>query len=111
MARTKKAKNKSTRANLGFEATLWAEADKLRGQLDAADYKRWSKVSYVVYTCHNGKISIDCQKSTLTAWKLAKLNLDLRGIDAFTAHHFTFRNDQHPTLKGFSQALFFGVQL
>lgn len=26
-------------ANLGFEATLWAAADKMRGNLDAADYK------------------------------------------------------------------------
>jgi type I restriction enzyme M protein len=25
--------------HLGFEATLWATADKLRGNLDAADYK------------------------------------------------------------------------
>ena len=24
---------------LGFEATLWATADKLRGNLDAAEYK------------------------------------------------------------------------
>ena len=26
-------------AELGFEQTLWAAADKLRGHLDAADYK------------------------------------------------------------------------
>ena len=26
-------------ANLGFEQTLWAAADKLRGHLDAAEYK------------------------------------------------------------------------
>src|SRR5512132_3609131 len=26
-------------ANLGFEATLWAAADKLRGHMDAAEYK------------------------------------------------------------------------
>src|SRR5947209_13950515 len=26
-------------ATLGFEATLWAAADKLRGHLDAAEYK------------------------------------------------------------------------
>ena len=28
------------RGDLGFEATLWMAADKLRGNLDAADYKR-----------------------------------------------------------------------
>src|SRR3989454_4531179 len=26
-------------ANLGFEQTLWAAADKLRGHMDAAEYK------------------------------------------------------------------------
>ena len=26
-------------ANLGFEATLWAAADKLRNNMDAAEYK------------------------------------------------------------------------
>jgi type I restriction enzyme M protein len=39
MARPKKANNNSSGANLGFEAVLWAAADKLRGHLDAADYK------------------------------------------------------------------------
>src|SRR5437870_534725 len=33
-------KQKSTNgATLGFEATLWAAADKLRGHMDAAEYK------------------------------------------------------------------------
>ena len=39
MARVKKAQNKTSGANLGFESTLWAAADKLRGHLDAAEYK------------------------------------------------------------------------
>lgn len=39
MARAKKAQNKSSGANLGFEASLWASADKLRGHMDAAEYK------------------------------------------------------------------------
>ena len=34
----KKTQNTSSRASLGFEATLWAAADKLRGHLDAAEY-------------------------------------------------------------------------
>jgi type I restriction enzyme M protein len=33
-----KAANNAASA-LGFEATLWATADKLRGNLDAAEYK------------------------------------------------------------------------
>lgn len=33
-----KAKKKNDGA-LGFEQTLWATADKLRGNLDAAEYK------------------------------------------------------------------------
>jgi type I restriction enzyme M protein len=33
---TKKQKT-SNGANLGFEATLWAAADKLRGHMDAAE--------------------------------------------------------------------------
>jgi type I restriction enzyme M protein len=41
MARGKTAVKGRTKngANLGFEATLWQAADKLRGNMDAADYK------------------------------------------------------------------------
>jgi type I restriction enzyme M protein len=40
MAKTKKAKKTNgTAANLGFEATLWLAADKLRSNMDAAEYK------------------------------------------------------------------------
>jgi type I restriction enzyme M protein len=35
----KKNPNKSNGAELGFEATMWAAADKLRGHMDAAEYK------------------------------------------------------------------------
>ena len=35
----KSAKNAGTGANLGFEATLWAAADKLRNNMDAGEYK------------------------------------------------------------------------
>ncbi len=37
--RTSSRKNGSAAAPLGLEATLWAAADKLRGNLDAAEYK------------------------------------------------------------------------
>jgi type I restriction enzyme M protein len=40
MARQRKSAAKNNNgANLGFEATLWASADKLRGHMDAAEYK------------------------------------------------------------------------
>ena len=35
----RRTRNTSTAANLGFEATLWAAADKLRSNMDAAEYK------------------------------------------------------------------------
>ncbi len=38
-AAAKKSKGQATAANVGFEATLWAAADKLRGTMDAAEYK------------------------------------------------------------------------
>ncbi len=33
------AKNSDPTANLGFEAKLWFTADKLRNNMDAAEYK------------------------------------------------------------------------
>lgn len=35
----KKSKKQSTSANIGFEETLWLAADKLRGSMDASEYK------------------------------------------------------------------------
>jgi type I restriction enzyme M protein len=39
MARPSKKPDSTNASHLGFEATLWATADKLRGNLDAAEYK------------------------------------------------------------------------
>ncbi|HOP08412.1 MAG TPA: class I SAM-dependent DNA methyltransferase [candidate division Zixibacteria bacterium] len=39
MARKKKNSGSGSGANLGFEATLWAAADKMRNNMDAAEYK------------------------------------------------------------------------
>jgi type I restriction enzyme M protein len=39
LARQRKTSNKDTTANLGFEAKLWAAADALRNNMDAAEYK------------------------------------------------------------------------
>ncbi|MEO0085571.1 MAG: class I SAM-dependent DNA methyltransferase, partial [candidate division WOR-3 bacterium] len=39
MARAKKTKQSASGANVGFEVQLWQAADKLRGVMDAAEYK------------------------------------------------------------------------
>jgi type I restriction enzyme M protein len=51
---------------------------------------------------HAGKlrdIAIYGQESNYTTWRLAKMNLAIRGIDAQIAHGDSFHNDQHPDLK------------
>ena len=51
---------------------------------------------------HSGKIgdiSIYGQESNYTTWRLAEMNLAIRGIDAQIAHGDTFHNDRHPDLK------------
>jgi type I restriction enzyme M protein len=44
-------------------------------------------------------ISIYGQESNYTTWRLAKMNLAIRGIDAQIAHGDTFHTDKHPDLK------------
>ena len=39
MARSRSAKTSTNSANIGFEAKLWLAADKLRSNMDAAEYK------------------------------------------------------------------------
>jgi len=46
-----------------------------------------------------GDIAIYGQESNYTTWRLAKMNLAIRGIDAQIAHGDTFHNDRHPDLK------------
>ncbi len=51
---------------------------------------------------HSGKIgdiAIYGQESNYTTWRLAKMNLAIRGIDAQIGHGDTFHNDKHPDLK------------
>jgi len=51
---------------------------------------------------HSGKlgdISIYGQESNYTTWRLAKMNLAIRGIDAQIGHGDAFHNDAHPDLK------------
>ncbi len=44
-------------------------------------------------------ISIYGQESNYTTWRLAKMNLAIRGIDANIAHGDSFHNDRHPDLR------------
>jgi type I restriction enzyme M protein len=44
-------------------------------------------------------VSIYGQESNYTTWRLAKMNLAIRGIDGQIAHGDTFHNDRHPDLK------------
>jgi type I restriction enzyme M protein len=44
-------------------------------------------------------ISIYGQESNYTTWRLAKMNLAIRGIECQIAHGDTFHSDRHPDLK------------
>jgi type I restriction enzyme M protein len=46
-----------------------------------------------------GDISIYGQESNYTTWRLAKMNLAIRGIDGQIGHGDSFHNDCHPDLK------------
>ena len=46
-----------------------------------------------------GDISIYGQESNYTTWRLAKMNLAIRGIDGQIAHGDSFHNDRHSDLK------------
>ena len=46
-----------------------------------------------------GDISIWGQESNHTTWRLAKMNLAIRGIEGQIAHGDSFRNDRHPDLR------------
>lgn len=46
-----------------------------------------------------GEIAVYGQESNYTTWRLAKMNLAIRGIDADIKHGDTFHDDQLPDLK------------
>ena len=46
-----------------------------------------------------GDISIWGQESNYTTWRLAKMNLAIRGIEGRIEHGDSFHNDRHPDLK------------
>jgi len=126
MAKKKASETKAT-ANIGFEAKLWLAADKLRNNMDAAEYKHvvapyqgriydpacgsgWMFVQSEKFVeSHGGKlgdISIYGQESNATTRRLAIMNLSIRGIEADIGkeHADTFRNVQHPDIAGFCKS-------
>ena len=46
-----------------------------------------------------GSISIYGQESNYTTWRIAQMNLAIRGIEGQIAHGDSFHNDHHPDLK------------
>ena len=46
-----------------------------------------------------GDISVYGQESNYTTWRLARMNLAIRGIEGRIAHGDTFHNDRHPDLR------------
>jgi len=87
------AKDTSSSANIGFEAKLWLAADKLRNNMDAAEYKH--VVLGLIFLKY-----IYGQENNATTRRLAVMNLAIRGIEAdFGPEHAdTFRRDLHPDL-------------
>ena len=47
----------------------------------------------------NGDISIYGQESNYTTWRMARMNLAIRGIEGRVEHGDSFRNDRHPDLR------------
>ncbi|MGB4293367.1 MAG: type I restriction-modification system subunit M N-terminal domain-containing protein [Bacteroidales bacterium] len=159
---------KNNGANLGFEQTLWQAADKLRSNMDAAEYKhvvlgliflkyisdafeevyeevkkdphsdpedkdeyisrvvfwvpqnaRWNylkdhakdpKIGELIDQAMEaieaenpslklGDISIYGQESNQTTWRLCKMNLAIRRIEANIQWGNTFRDDKHKDVK------------
>ena len=46
-----------------------------------------------------GDISVYGQESNYTTWRLARMNLAIRGIEGQIAHGDSFHNDRHPDLR------------
>jgi type I restriction-modification system DNA methylase subunit len=95
-------------ANLGFEAKLWLTADKLRNNMDAAEYKHvvlgliFLKYISDTFDEHHAKlVAGKGDYAGATTRRLAVMNLALRGIEAdFGPEQAdTFRRDLHPDLR------------
>ena len=74
MAKVPPRKKPDTAANLGFEAKLWAAADALRNNMDAAEYKHvvlglifLKYISDAFEAKHAGRTSRPTHRSPLSA--------------------------------------------
>lgn len=120
-----------TGATLAFEDKLWNAADKLRGTMDAAKYKYVVLglifLTYIFdsflekyadpedryeYSAANGngngngtrasrEIAVYGQEMSYTTWRLAIMNMAIRGIDAYIRWNQkgSFLQDDHKDLK------------
>src|SRR3954465_5812304 len=107
----------SNDSGLNFEAQLWAAADKMRGHMDASEYKHVclgliflkyisdafeEKREQLLFGFADPKSEWFIKvEFNYTTWKLARMNLAIRGIDANLGprNADSFRQDLHPDLK------------
>ena len=85
--------------NLVSDIGLGSPADRARDVLGFGGMFVSSEKFIEAHSGKVGDISIYGQESNYTTWRLAKMNLAIRGIDAQIAHGDTFHNDRHPDLK------------
>jgi type I restriction-modification system DNA methylase subunit len=123
--RTKPGQNEKSAVTVGYEAELWKMAVTLRGNMDAAEYKHvvlgliFLKYTDAFEEQHKkpeadrsqgadpedrdeyctASISIYGQESNYTTWRLAKMNLAIRGVEGRIEQGDSFPNDRFPDLK------------
>jgi len=100
------AKKSAPKKSKSFEESLWETATKLRGSVESSEYKHvvLSLIFLKFVESHHGNtkdISVYGQEMTNTTYKLAKMNLAVRGLSANLGEVAadTFFKDQHTDLK------------
>lgn len=84
------AKSEGNGASLGFEATLWATADTLRGTVDAAEYKHvvlgllFLKYVSDSFETRREALQVELEKEGIAAAQIGPL---LESRDEYTAEH------------------------
>jgi type I restriction-modification system DNA methylase subunit len=109
MAKNGGNKSSTNSGGLDFESNFWAAADKLRGHMDASEYKHVCLglifLKYISDAFEEKReqllFGFSDPKSDDTTWKLARMNLAIRGIDGNLGPRIadSFRADLHPDLK------------
>jgi hypothetical protein len=105
----------TTAATVGYEAELWQMADALLEPYQGRVYDPCcgssgmfvQSIEFIrAHAKRNGNggtaradISIYGQESNYTTWRLAKMNLAIRGIEGQIAHGDTFHADRFPDLR------------